>query len=117
MESYKEEGSHHINPPEDYASFEETLVLADHLPGSNGFDKMSRAIFAFNWLRKEMTVIPQDWFNQGNYDFGYQWITRVARLSDGGIVGDGIRLGAFELDETGKQVKRWITSDPFHMHS
>jgi hypothetical protein len=75
---------------------------------------MSRAIFAFDWLHHRVEVLPQDWFNQGNYDFGYQWIIRVARRTDGTIVGDGIRLGSFELDETNRRVKNWVTRDPFY---
>ena len=89
-------------------------MLADYA-GPSGADKMARAIFAFDWLKSQVEVIPQDWFNTGNYDFGYQWISRVARCSDGSIVGDGIRLGRFELDETNRRIKKWLIQDPFYM--
>ena len=39
----------------------------------------------------------------------------MARQSDGKIVGDGIRLGSFELDDSNRQVKKWISKNPFHM--
>jgi hypothetical protein len=109
-----ETGVHPLSLPHDWSRFEETLVLADH-GDANGYDKMARAIFAFDWSKRQVEIFPQDWFNTGDYDFGYQWITRVARRTDGSIVGDGIRLGRFELDEGNRRVKKWLTTDPFYM--
>lgn len=109
-----EAGIYPLSVPHDWSRFEETLVLASHAE-TNGYDKMSRAIFVFNWIKQQVEVFPQDWFNAGNYDFGYQWITRVARRSDGSIIGDGIRLGSFELDETNRRINKWLTQDPFYM--
>lgn len=108
-------GEHNIDAPAQWSVFEETLVLADYAAGGNSFDKMCRAIFVFDWKNRKVTVLPQDWFNNGDYDFGYQWIARVARTESGIIVGEGIRLGAFELDETGRQVKLWLSPNTFHM--
>jgi hypothetical protein len=49
---------------------------------------------------------PQDWFNLGEFDYGYQWITRVARDSESGrVIGDGIRLAPFTLDESCRQLQ------------
>lgn len=107
-------GEHPIDSPSEWAEFEETLVLSDHAPGSNGYDIMHRAIFAFDWIGKKITVIPQDWFNNGKYDFGYQGITRVARRESGVITGEGIRLGFFELDDTGRNVRKWLSKDEGH---
>jgi len=112
---YLSEGKHPVTTPSEYLPFEETLVLSDNQPGANGFDQMFQAIFVFDWINGQVEVIPQDWFNHGAYDFGYQWIARVARLSNGAIVGEGIRLGTFELDETGKQIKKWMAQNEFHM--
>jgi hypothetical protein len=109
------EGKHPITPPQDYRQFEETLALAEYHPGANGFNQSFRAIFVFDWVKGEVQVIPQEWFNHGAYDLGYQWIARVARMSNGVIVGEGVRLGSFELDETGRQVKTWLSQNPFHM--
>ncbi len=111
---FLDEGEHPIDSPSDWAEFEETLVLADHAPGGNGYDIMHRAIFAFNWIGKKITVIPQDWFNNGKYDFGYQWVTRVARRESGVITGEGVRLGFFELDDTGRNIKKWLSENEGH---
>jgi len=104
--------------PPAFAQIEEALVLADYCPegkASNNFDQMCRAIFAFDFGSAQVDVIPQDWFNNGNYDFGYQWITRVARdRKTGRIFGEGIRLGFFRLDETGRTVEQWLVKDPFY---
>src|SRR5262249_39298297 len=102
----------HLFPlPYNWSCFEETLVLADHAePKEN---QAARAIFAFDWNTHRVRVFPQDWFNTGDYDLGYQWITRVWRCSDGGIMGEGIRLGRFELDRTNRYVKTWLILNPF----
>lgn len=107
------EKQYSLDCPYDWSNFGELLVLADLL-NSSGLDRMDQAILAFDWLNKKVEAFPQDWFNQSDYDFGYQWITRVARRSDGLIIGDGIRLGIFELDETNRRIKKWLVSDHFY---
>lgn len=111
-------GMHEIVPPPEFAELSETLVLADFGPSrvsSNFSDRMSRAIFSFNFPDRQLEVIPQDWFNGGGYDFGYQWITRVDRdPTTGRIVGEGIRLGSFRLDSSGRQIEKWLHTDPFY---
>jgi hypothetical protein len=48
-------------------------------------------------------VMPQSWFNHETADLGYEWIARVTRHpSNGHILGDGIRIAPFELDENGR---------------
>ena len=55
----------------------------------------------------EILCFPQDWFNKGDYDFGYQWITRVIRDPATKLIhGQGIRLSNFVLDETNRFQKR-----------
>ncbi len=54
-------------------------------------------------------VMPQDWFDGGDFDFGYQWPTRAARdPNSGAIVGDGIRIGTFALDATNRNLAKWL---------
>jgi hypothetical protein len=94
FECFREAGVHKMDSPVGWKDFEETLVLGDHAPGSNGFNVMHRALFVFDWINQQITVIPQDWFNNGNYDFGYQWIARIARTESGSLIGEGIRPNA-----------------------
>lgn len=111
-------GIHAIGPPPEFGELPETLVLADFGPSevsSNYADRMYRAIFAFDFSAGQLEVIPQDWFNGGGYDYGYQWITRVDREpATGRIVGEAIRLGRFRLDPSGRQIDKWLHSDPFY---
>jgi hypothetical protein len=59
--------------------------------------------------RRTLTVHPQRWFNEGDYDFGYDWPTTIAREPDTGtVVGSGIRLGVFVLSEDLRNVTRWL---------
>jgi hypothetical protein len=48
-----------------------------------------------------LRLYPQDWFNVGRVDLGYQWVTRAARdPKTGRIHGDGIRIDPFILDDS-----------------
>jgi hypothetical protein len=52
-------------------------------------------------------LYPQDWFNSGGFDYGYQWVTRVARNPrTGQIHGEGIRIAPFVLDDSLRQVRQ-----------
>jgi hypothetical protein len=115
FECFLEAGKHPIEAPPEWSDFEETLVLSDHAPGGSPSGEAHRALFAFDWIGGQVTVHPLDWFNKGNYDFGYQWVARIARTESNTFVGEGIRMGMFELDESGREVKRWLSQDPFHM--
>ena len=49
----------------------------------------------------------------GDHEFGFQGVTRVAREPGGRIVGEGIRIDAFVLDESGRRVAGWLATNPF----
>lgn len=52
---------------------------------------------------------PQDWFNSGGYDYGYQWVTRVARdPQTKKIYGEGVRIKSFILDSSNRNVEKFI---------
>lgn len=53
-------------------------------------------------------IHPQDWFNlNATADFGYQWITRAVRdRNTGRIVGQGIRMDDFRLDDSNRQLMK-----------
>lgn len=48
---------------------------------------------------------PQDWYNNGSFNFEYQWVSRVERDPESGrIRGEGIRIPPFVLDGTNRSI-------------
>lgn len=107
-----EEGLHTFVAPESMRNLPELLILGQstaHGLESNYFDKMSLALYVVNFERQTLNIALQDWFNQGNYDFMYQWPTRLRRqLETGKIFGDGIRIRPFLLDQSSKGIAAWF---------
>jgi len=102
--------------PDAMHELDELLVLTHSTAEgeeSNYHDAMSLRLWVIRPREGTVDVIPRDWFNRGDYDFGYQWVTRVAREPGGRIVGEGIRIDAFVLDETGRRVSEWLSTNPF----
>ena len=102
--------------PDAMHELDELLVLTHSTADgeqSDYHDAMSLRLWIIRPREGTIEVIPQDWFNRGDYDFGYQWVTRVAREPGGRIVGEGIRIGAFVLDESGRRVAEWLSTNPF----
>ena len=66
---------------------------------------------------RQLEVICVDWFNKENWDLYYQWITRVARDDrTRKFVCEGIRIGIFLLDKSGKKLDKWVLKDDFYMY-
>jgi hypothetical protein len=85
----------------------EVLLLAD---GPSRHDAAS-SIYAWTPGSGTVDVMPQTWFNERAADLGYEWITRVRRdLRSGHILGDGIRIAPFELDEHGGWLREMPTN-------
>ncbi len=107
-----EEGSHMFAAPDSMRNLSELLILGistAHGLVSNYFDKMSLALFAVNFEKQTLRITLQDWFNQGNYDFMYQWPTRLKRQPETeAIFGDGIRIKPFMLDNSSKKIANWF---------
>jgi hypothetical protein len=103
-------GDRKVSFPSPISDLDEILILAR----SSGVDGTDGAIWNECLIVAKpdlgyVEVIPQDWFNKGQWDFGWQWPTRVARdPKTGHIVGDGIRMGVFMLDESCRNVQRWL---------
>jgi hypothetical protein len=54
-------------------------------------------------------VLPQRWFTPRKFELGYQWVTRVTRDPESHhIIGEGVRMGSFELSDDGSDLRRWI---------
>jgi hypothetical protein len=65
------------------------------------------ALYVIHPAQGRIEVYPQDWFNQAKLDYGYQWVTRVAREpTTGRIQGEGFRLDPFILDTTYRRLAR-----------
>ncbi len=97
-----------IDVPAEFSKFEELILIGEMKPFGDS-DQPSRGLFITDLVAGHVKIVPQDWYNKGNYDFGYQWITRVARDPvTKKLFGEGIRLGFFQLDDTGRQVQEWL---------
>lgn len=102
---------HSIEVPNELKTVEEVLILAESTAVKDS--KVSLALYILKPKENTVTVIPQDWFNKGDFDFGYEWPTRVARDPiTHKIFGEGIRIGNFVLDESGQVFEGWL-SDRF----
>ncbi len=107
--AYLPAGTHRLPLPSEFREIDELLILASR----TAFAEMNLALFIVRPGENTVEVIPQDWFNKGSYDFGYQWPTRVARDPvTRKIFGEGFRLGRFVLDEAGRGVEQWLQPDP-----
>lgn len=113
-----EDGSHHVTLPDALRDTGELLVLAHSTANGrreNDYDAMHLRLWVLDTGRGSLEIIPQDWFNHGPYDFGYQWVTRMARIpATDDIVGEGIRLGVFRLDASRRHVAEWLVEDIFY---
>lgn len=96
--------------PEPLKTIDELLILAH-----------SSAIGEFTWEKNNLCIIsikpkegtyefyPQDWFNNGRYDYGYEWVTRVAREPKSKkICGSGVKIRSFILDETNRNIEKYL---------
>ena len=97
-------GSTKIKAPKEFSQLGTALVIAD-IGSSAGYEaEVHIAILEFDFQGETVKSYPQDWFNKGSFDFGYQWISRVWRDEKGQICGDGVRVGEFRLDSTGRHL-------------
>lgn len=112
------DGVHEVALPSEMAAAGELLVLAHSTAEGrrgNNHDEMHLRLWILDTTRGRLEIVPQDWCNEGHYDFGYQWVTRVARLPGSvDIVGEGIRLGVFRLDASKRRVAEWLVEDKFY---
>jgi hypothetical protein len=100
-------GTHEFRFPEEFQSVTELLTVAA-LP-EIAAEEANTAIFVLYPHAGLVEVLPQKWFTAGKFDLGYQWITRVTRDPESHrIIGDGIRIGSFELSDNGMDLSRWI---------
>lgn len=95
-------------PPE-VRHIEELLILCHSsiVETTPSWDKGDLALMVASPNESRVQLYGQDWFNKGDMDFGYQWVTRVARNPQNSKVhGEGIRIPPFVLDSSFKQLER-----------
>ncbi len=106
------EGTHKKDFPQALGTVEELLIIVNHSyehSYQDDEDTPAHAIFEVQPSRSQIKVMPQKWFTANQFDVGYQWITRVTRNPETGkLIGDGIRIGIFQLTEDGCQLEYWI---------
>lgn len=108
LSPYLAEGRYEIEVPEAFSEADDLLIP---LPVTGRVDDNDPAcvIYDISLSQGSVRVLPQIWFTRGIFDIGYQWITRLARdPASGRIVGDGIRVGPFELTDDGCNLSRWL---------
>lgn len=100
-----------IEFPEEFKKFKHCLLITElenlyYNPNPNNFWH-NTTILELNLEHGFVYNYPQDWFNKGNGDFGYQWITRAIRNPRTNLIeGQGIRISDFILDNTNRQLKK-----------
>jgi hypothetical protein len=100
-------GKHALEIPATFKQTDELLLLSSH--PARGRDDAACAILVLRPPEGMVEVLPQRWFTANRYDIGQQWIARVARdPSSGRLIGEGLRIGAFELNQDGTDVERWL---------
>jgi hypothetical protein len=104
------EGTHPFSFPEEFQSITELLIPSPL--ASTAADEPSLAIFVLYPQAELIEVLPQKWFTPREFKLGQQWVSRVARDPESHhIVGEGVRIGTFELTDDGKNVGHWINKE------
>jgi hypothetical protein len=100
-------GTHPVEVPAEFRAVEELIVVGSY-PAKTREDAAC-AVFVLYPHAGLVEVLPQKWFTARQFDVGRQWITRVTRDPDTHrLIGEGVRLGTFELSEDGCGFQRWI---------
>jgi hypothetical protein len=102
-------GRNKFDFPEEFKQIEELLLIAQ----ADSEVGWILALYSIRPKENIINVIPQEWYKE--MDAGYQWPTRVARdpVTDR-IFMEGNRIGKFVLDESGRQIDKWILFDSFY---
>jgi hypothetical protein len=97
--------------PDELKEITEILMLGNFKPKKDEINQngIYEAIYSLRPKESKIIVSAENWFNLGDFDYGYAWITRVVRdPKTKYIFGDGIRLGGFVLDDNRNKFLGWI---------
>jgi hypothetical protein len=100
-------GTHALELPPAFGELPEFFIVTGNSTLPTGLDRSATCISVVSPAAGTTEVLPQDWFNNGGFDYGYQWLTSAVRdpVSRRLIV-RGIRLPDAILDETGRRIER-----------
>ena len=102
-------GTQPIRVPAGFQDVKE-LLIATSYPAKTK-DGPAAAVYVVYPHAGLVEVLPQRWFTARQYDVGMQWITRVTRdPSTHRIIGEGFRIGNFELTDDGCEIAAMIES-------
>jgi hypothetical protein len=100
-------GAHKIEVPEEFRALDELLLVSSRSAKTR--EDAACNIYVLYPQAGLVQVIPQRWFTANQYDVGRQWISRVTRdPASHRLIGDGVRMGTFELSEDGCDLAEWI---------
>ncbi len=98
----EEPGVHEFDFPQPMKKYEDILALGE-------VSLHGLVIYIMKPRRGELHISPQKWWNNGDWDKGYQGITRIVRdpVTDN-IVGEGLRMGVFLLNPNATRFLGWV---------
>jgi hypothetical protein len=103
-------GKHVLSIPSPFDRVPEFFVVAENPTLAKAVGTAAFCIYAVNPVARQIEVFPQDWFNDGTFDYGYQWITCATRdPATHRLLVSGIRIDKFILDETGRRIEQRLS--------
>lgn len=94
------QGTHSVEFPPEFQAIDEMQLVSSYPAKSK--EEPHAAVYIAYPNAGLVEVLPQRWYTAKDFDIGYQWISRVTRDPETQrIVGEGVRIGGFELTEDG----------------
>ena len=101
------DGMQKIEVPEEFREIDELLLVGSRPAKTK--DDAAATIYVLYPQAGLVDVVPQRWFTARAFEVGRQWIARVARdPSSHRLIGEGVRIGSFELSSDGMEITDWI---------
>ena len=100
-------GTHKLEVPKEFQEIDELLMVGSRPAQTK--DDAAANIYVLYPQAGLVEVLPQHWFTAKQFEIGRQWIARIARdPSSHGLIGEGVRIGSFELSSDGMQINDWL---------
>lgn len=100
-------GPNRVEIPSAFHAVQELLIPTQR-PVQDRERDASTVIWVLRPADQLVDVLPQHWFQQ-QFDGQYEWLARVVRdPATGRLLGDGLRVPAFELADNGCEFSCWL---------